>query len=33
MAGSYDNMVKIIDYLIQKETAKAEVDLQAVPES
>lgn len=33
MAGSYDNMVKIIDYLIQKETAKAEVDLLAVPES
>ena len=31
MAGSYDNMVRIIDYLIQKETAKAEVDLLAVP--
>jgi thiol:disulfide interchange protein DsbA len=33
MAGSYDNMVKIIDYLIQKETAKAEADLLAVPKS
>lgn len=33
MAGSYDNMVRIIDYLIQKETAKAEVDLPVVPES
>ena len=33
MAGSYDNMVRIIDYLIQKETAKAEADPLVVPES
>jgi len=31
MAGSYDNMVKIIDYLIKKESAKAEVAGQAAP--
>jgi hypothetical protein len=26
MAGSYDNMIKIMSYLIEKETAKASLD-------
>jgi thiol:disulfide interchange protein DsbA len=33
MAGSYDNMVNIMNYLVEKESAQAEADLQAVPGS
>ncbi len=33
MAGSYDNMVKIIDFLIKKENAKAEAGAEFVPET
>ena len=30
MAGSYDNMIKIIDYLVEKESAQAAMDEKAV---